>query len=62
MSRTNHHRQQKQNKLGLDFGSRYKHNIKYGGGYGKTAKLASHIELRQRDKQEVCKGIQEYIK
>lgn len=52
MSRTRHHRHQKYNKYGLDFGSRYNCNKNYGGGCGPAAKHAANRERRHKDKEE----------
>lgn len=54
MSRTKHHRGQKHQKAGLDFTGKYRNNKLHGGGYGRVAKDAAHVELRQKDK-EACK-------
>ena len=54
MSRTKHHRGQKHQKVGLNFGGKYNHNKFFDGGYGRVAKDAAHIELRQKDK-EACR-------
>jgi len=46
MSRTNHHRDQRDNKCSSDFGSKYKVNKYYGGGSGRVPKDAAHRQMR----------------
>lgn len=52
MSRTNHHRGQRDNKCGFDFGSKYKVNKYYGGGSGRIPKDAAHRQMRNEGKLE----------
>lgn len=53
MSRTKHHKGQKNRRCGLDYGSKYKHNKGYCGGYGPDAKNAADSERRQQGKKIV---------
>lgn len=53
MSRTNHHRNQKSNHEGHDYGGKYKHNKHYGGGYGVDGRNAADKERREEGKDIV---------
>ena len=57
MSRTNHHRNQKSNHEGYDYGGKYKHNRHQGGGYGTEGRDAADKERREESKSLVEEGI-----
>lgn len=57
MSRTKHHRSQKANHEGYDYGGKYKHNKHYGGGYGKVGRDAADKERRSESKRIVEEGL-----
>ncbi len=46
MANTYHHKMQKHQHVGHDYGGRYKCNWGYGNGYGKAGRNASHKEMR----------------
>lgn len=50
MSRTRHHRQQRDVKRGWDYGSRYKCNRGYASPKGPAAKDRADSERRQQDR------------
>lgn len=53
MSRTNHHKGQRRNKWGLDWGSRRPGNLHYSGGSGPIRKKITHGIERAMARQEV---------
>jgi len=59
MSRTNHHRTQRHNHCGYDYGGKYKHNKGYGGGYGSDGRNAAHREMRADSKVIIRSEIEE---
>lgn len=59
MSRTRHHRNQKNAHLGHDYGSRYRCNKLYGQSYGKDGRDRANSERRIDDKSEVQSGLDE---
>lgn len=59
MSRTKHHRNQRNNKDGWDFGARYKCNKTYGGGTGPQAKNNADRERRMDSKKIVCDEVKD---
>ena len=61
MSRTNHHRNQKQNRCGYDYGGRYKHNKHYGGGYGVDGRNAADKERRHQSKEYIEDELDLYV-
>lgn len=52
MARTYHHKGQRGNKCGLDFGAKYNVNKYYGAGSGRVPKDAAHREMRNDAKVE----------
>ena len=52
MARTCHHKGQRVNKCGLDFGAKYNVNKCYGAGSGRVPKDAAHKEMRNDAKVE----------
>ena len=52
MARTYHHKGQRVNKCGLDFGAKYNVNKCYGAGSGRVPKEAAHREMRNDAKVE----------
>ena len=52
MARTYHHKGQRINKCGLDFGAKYNVNKYYGAGSGRVPKDAAHREMRNDAKVE----------
>jgi len=53
MSRTKHHRMQKANKCGVDFGARYNCDKQHGGGTGPYTKKLAAKERRSEGKKIV---------
>jgi len=50
MARTRHHRNQRENKCGVDFGARYKCNKGYSAGTGSIPKDFADAERRKESK------------
>jgi len=59
VSRTNHHRNQKTQHLGHDYGSRYNCNRKYSQSYGKYGRDLADSERRNEDKLIVREELDE---
>lgn len=59
MSRTKHHRSQRNNKCGVDFGARYNCDKGYHAGTGAGAKQLADQERRHIDKLTVKQGLEE---
>ena len=57
MSRTTHHKNQRSNKWGLDFGSRYSCDKGYGGGFGWFAKRLANRERRNESKRIILSEV-----
>jgi len=53
MSRTKHHKGQKNQHNGHDYGSRYKCNKHYGAAYGKESRDIAHKEMREEGKEQI---------
>ncbi len=51
MSRTKHHKNQRSNKWGLDFGAKYNCDKGYRGCHGHFAKLLANKERRNKSKK-----------
>lgn len=50
MSRTKHHRAQKNAHNGHDYGARFRCNKTYGAGYGPYSRWLAHREMRADSK------------
>ena len=57
MSRTTHHKNQRSNKWGLDFGARYSCDKGYGGGFGWFAKHLANRERRNESKSIILSEV-----
>ena len=59
MSNTFHHRNQRKNRKGYDYGGKYKHNKHYGGGYGTDGRDAADSERRAQSKTIIAEALDE---
>ena len=59
MSNTHHHKGQKNQHCGHDYGGKYKHNKHYGGGYGVDGRDAADSERRQQSKDIIASELDE---
>lgn len=60
MSRTNHHRDQKNKHNGHEYGGRYKCNRCYGNSYGVHGRDKADSERRNQDKSIVREELVRY--
>lgn len=59
MSNTRHHRGQRANKAGHDFGKRYKCDKHWSGGTGRVPKTLAHKEMRNESKVIIQRELNE---